>query len=593
MNDATLPPAAAGADRLGLRMMPLDRIAPTSRFQPRRAAASAEDDEGLRQSIARIGLLDPILLWRVPETEAETWEIVAGNRRRAAFAAAGRDAIPYEVFAGAEAEAHAAAIASNTQRIPLAPVDTWRAIRAQQEMGWSLDDAARALGIPLRTARRLDKLGQLHPAILAAIETGGMPSTNWQEDAMHLVASAPMEAQARAVKDKHAFMGRRAGEHAEPNWHRLGELCRIARIPRTLALFDVEASGVVFEEDLFAEPGDTDAIATTDVAGFLAAQRQALQDRVAKSKAKTPRRAVAWNAKAGTPTIPAGWMLTWDAKAPGVELFLAVTESGNNIGKIAEVHAVPPAKELARRQREDAKARKESPAESHEMQSGEPDAQQDDAAEEEDRAPAPASAKPAREPLTKAGQALIAKAKTDGIRAALHDRRDQLTDRELLGLLVLALCADNVRVMDANQSGVKFHDLAARLIDEDGAPTTAIVHGGDSARHAAAEAIARIVICHPADPKPWLSSGPAAEWIGAVLRPTLPRLDTPEILATVRGDALAEAAIAAGDTGKGTTKALRERLANRCPDLRLPGCDFTAPGPAAREAQEGEGGEDG
>ncbi len=588
MNDATLPATTADAARLGLRVMPLDRIAPTSRFQPRRAAASAEDDDGLRQSIARLGLLDPILLWRVPDTEPETWEIVAGNRRRAAFAAVGSIAIAYEVFAGTEAEAHAAATASNTQRVPLAPVDTWRAIRAQQEMGWALDDAARALGIPLRTARRLDKLGQLHPDILAAIETGGMPDED-DAESMHVVASAPLDVQARAVQHKHAFLG--SGKTHAPDWGTLRELCTIARIPKPVAIFDVEASGIVFEEDLFAEPGDARAITTTDVAGFLDAQRQALQDLCARSKAKTKRHAVRWDAKKGHPALPVGWTITYD-KRVGMEAFEAVVESGYDLGKIQVVHAIPPAKVLAERE---AAAKEPAPAGTAAASAEAGEEPEPDEQEDESKTRAPAPTKPTRPPLTHAGQELVAKAKTDGIHAALKDRRDQLTDRQLLGLLVLALCGDNVSVK-GNPAGVyvpvRFHDLAARLIYQDGQPRD--VETPEVIRYAAAEAIARMVVCSPV--RIGDSSGAAAEWIGAVLAPALPRLDTPEILATVRGDALAAAAIAAGDSGKGTTKELRERLANKCPDLKLPGCDFQARGPdpestAGLDDEEGEDGE--
>lgn len=605
MNDATLPQPTATL-RAMRQMMPLERIAPTSRFQPRRVPASLDDDEGLALSIMRLGLLDPILLWRVPGAAIETWEIVAGNRRRAAFVAAGMDAIPFEVFDGTEAEAHAAATASNTQRAALAPVDTWRAIRGLQDLGWPLDDAARALGIPLRTARRLDKLGQLHPEILAAIETGGMPDADgFDVESMHAVASAPFEVQARAVKDKNAFLGK--GPTRAPDWHRLEELCKVERIAQGVAIFDVAASGILFEEDLFAEPGDPNAITTADVAGFLDAQRQALQDQVAAYRGKKTRHAVRFDAKKGHPAIPAGWTITYDDKAPGVEIYEAVVETGFNIGKIQTVKAVPPAKVLAERQAAERAAKAAAAAVNAAGNDSAPtaadpapavEAPSSEEREEEERPAAqraPAPEKPARGPVTALGQQLIAQAKTVGVRTALKDRRDQLTDGELLKLLVLALAASNVRVT-GNPAGIyqaqRFEDLAARFIGTDGQPVAELAP--ELVRHAAAEAIGRIVVCSPV--RLGDSSGRAAEWIGALLRPALPRLDTPEILATVRGDALTAAAIAAGDTGKGTTKALRDRLANNCPDLKLPGCEFHAEGPdpqALEEAAEEEGDADG
>lgn len=588
MNDATLPQPPATM-RAAPQMMPLERIAPSSRFQPRRKPVSLDDDEGLALSIASpIGLLDPILLWRVPDAAIETWEIVAGSRRRAALVALGRTEIPFTIFTGTEAEAHAAATASNTQRAALAPVDTWRAIRGLQDLGWPLDDAARALGIALRTAQRLDRLGQLHPEILAAIETGGLPEADsWEIESLHAIASAPFDVQARAVKDKHAFSGK--GPTRAPNWDRLEDLCKVERIARGVAIFDVAASGILFEEDLFAPPGDPRAFTTSDVAGFLAAQRQALQDQVAAYRGKKKRHAVRFDAKKGIPAIPAGWTITYDDRV-AAEVYEAVVETGHDIGKIQTVKALPPAKVLAERQAAET-ARKESAPGSQDSQSGAPGAPAAEAAEaeerEEEREPAAVAAppKPSREPVTKLGQQLIAQAKTAGIRTALKDRRDQLTDRELLQLLVLAIAGDNVRITGnaaAIYQAQRFEDLAARLIGPDGQPIADLPP--EAVRDAAAEAARRIVVCSPV--RLGDSSGRAAEWIGAMLRPTLPRLDTPEILATVRGADLAIAAIAAGDTGKGTTKALRDRLANACPDLQLPGCGFKAEGPDPRALEE-------
>jgi hypothetical protein len=98
-------------------------------------------------------------------------------------------------------------------------------------------------------------------------------------------------------------------------------------------------------------------------------------------------------------------------------------------------------------------------------------------------------------------------------------------------------------------------------------------------RRLAGEAIARILSIPPKTS--WGSGNPPAHWIGAWTgaQAHLPRLDTPEFLATLSLDALRAAAHRAGQPSTGTAKALREQLAGQAADMTLPEAQFGAPGP--------------
>lgn len=206
----------------------------------------------------------------------------------------------------------------------------------------------------------------------------------------------------------------------------------------------------------------------------------------------------------------------------------------------------------------------------------------DEEEEAEDLGTAPAPEPPAskRGPLTEKGRILVAQAKTAAIRCALRDRRDHLAE-DLLTVLVLAIAGDNVTVLGdpaSKYARTRFADLASRLVTPEGTPRQDLT---DMEIYTiAAEAAARMIVCAPTGAF-GNESGPAAEWIGIALEAHLdmPRLDTEEILATLSADALKEAAIAVGDTGKGTGKAIRARLVGNAEGIRLPGMDFAAKGP--------------
>ncbi|GGJ13991.1 ParB/RepB/Spo0J family partition protein [Neoroseomonas lacus] len=576
-----------------LLMLALDSLGTNGPYQQRRTPASAEADAGLVESIRIMGVLQPILVrW---DDEARQHQVVDGHRRVTAARAAGFETIRALPVETDERTSLAAGVAANLQRAALAPVDQWRALVHLQEMGWTLDGAAGALGIAKRTAKQLDKLGRLHPSMLSAIEQHDMP----EEEEIAIIAGAPIEVQEAALKNPNAW----DDDYSEdgtgtvmkvPNWYDIAGLCRVRRIPQSRAIFDVEkADEIRWDEDMFAQPDDADRFTTTDIEGFIAAQNAALVSRAKRGKL----RAVEWDAKENAPRLPAGWKRCFDIKTPGAMRFAAVNPGGYSLGVIVELYAVPPpepaggAKAAAG---SSTTAPKKITARSQAVDDTAPDDAElvhpdggDDAEDEGDdfeAAPAPA-AKPGRGPLTEKGRILVAQAKTTAIRCALRDRRDH-TPGDLLMVLVLALCGDNVDVRGdpaSKYTRTSFVDLAARMVAKDGTVDPDLGLGAVMA--IAAEAAARMIVCAPTGAF-GNTSGAAAEWIGAALRADrdMPRLDTPEILATATGDTLRAVAREAGLPVGGSSKALRDRLAGHAETMELPGSTLTAPGPPRAKA---------
>lgn len=337
----------------------------------RRLGTNAAADAALAKSVRALGILQPILV----RPNGNGYILVAGGRRLAAARAAGLTEIPAEIREMETGTATAAQAAENLARAALDPLDQWRAIVNLQASGYTLPDAAIALCIPERLARRLDKLGRLHPHVLREIEAHGLP----EADELAIIASAPEDVQARAIK---AARKDAAKGHAV-HWNRVANDCQITRLPLDLAIFDPAATNVIFEEDLFAEPGSPDQFTTADVPGFLAAQREALATKIKQF----PRRSIEladWDAKAHAVKIPSGFTpVDLEKHAPekgGTQtLFVTVMDSGYRIGHIRASLAEDKAKAKARDQK--AKA---NTGTADEAAPGEPEAPDTEDGEEND-----------------------------------------------------------------------------------------------------------------------------------------------------------------------------------------------------------------
>lgn len=531
----------------------------------RRQAATAEQDAGLQQSIGSLGVLQPVLVRRAPET-TDRFLIVAGHRRVRCARAAGFEEIPAEVLPSHSDGVFAAIqAAENMVRVPMDPVDQWRAIVALQGSGYTLQHAAGALGISDRRARQLDKLGHIAPEILDLMVGHPLPDT----DDLSLIASAPIERQIAGLRATRDYM--RPDDRIEV----IARSCRDTRISRSLAIFDVETSPVLFEEDLFAEPGSDEQFTTTDTVGFIEAQNAALAEQVDARKKKKERVTLASWTKNGL-KLPKGWDRTYGPikkryPAKGAEmLFLCVREEGYGLGGIVEQAAI------------DRSAPVSTPAESA-AEAGNDEGSAGDASAAAGAGDVVTPAEEAFEgALTKRGQSLLADLKTDGIDSRLDGIRSSwpLPLSSLCAALIVALSGDNVTINDrtSNRFGrAHFHDLAAEVVAPGGTFRTI---GEDELIGLAVQALSRML--RVTDPVTNIGSGAPAEWIGAAIGAdaTLPRFDTAEFLGCMSKAALLQLATENGRTGLKTVAGLREALEGSLPDWRP--TTFGAPGPAAQ-----------
>ena len=232
----------------------------------RQVPPTAEAMDALTGSIRALGVLQPVVVQPDPDGG---YILIAGYRRLSAARRAGLTDIPAIVHLLSEVEAKAAQAAENIQRVPVDPVDQWRHIERMVQDGYTVRKAGMALGMTDRQVGQICKLGRLAPEVLDALTGRSLPT--WRT--LGEIAQAPHEVQIAALK-RHVYHGDAV------QWNSVAAECITRRIPRERALFDVEASGIVFDEDLFAEPGSPDQFTTTDVVNFMAAQSRSAPNAV-------------------------------------------------------------------------------------------------------------------------------------------------------------------------------------------------------------------------------------------------------------------------------------------------------------------------
>lgn len=554
-------------------LIPLDLI-DVPEANVRQHAVSPEQQAELQGSIAALGLLQPVLL----RPNGNRYWLVAGRRRLQACAALDFKQIEASVAQAFRPDRVALAqAAENMVRAGMEPLDQWRALTQIRRDGFTLAAAAAALGISERHARKLDKLSSLHPDVVAAIERHGMP----EEWALGRIANAPEAVQAAAVKAHGASGG---GPRAP--WLRIAQACAVARIPRSRAVFNVALEDVAFEEDMFAEADDEDKEFTTEVVGFMQAQRRALEAMVTAARAKK-RAAEITTIKDHAIKLPKGMVESHgdpDKPKKGETVLLAIEPAGHNIGTVRRV-TVRAAEKAAAAAKAGKAAKAAAKAAEDEAEPATADDDEGDAEAAPQRRGAPAG-KPAaedgasaRDPISATGRKLIADAKLATLQKALRTITPGNADPiDLLGLLVIAIGAGTVTIRDG---GVQWSrrdmaDLALDLV----APGGNLVADSPAVLRLAAEAIARIVWIPPTQGV----VDAASEWIGQsiVTDAELPRFDTPEFLQHVAGAELKRLAAEAGLRPAKSVAGLREQLAGALPKYRP--AVFGAPGPKPAKA---------
>ena len=231
---------------------------------PRRTKASAEADAQLTANIKAIGLIQPPI---VREVDGKL-VVIAGDRRVKCSIAAGLAEIHVLVTRNEDNADPLRALAENVQRAQMGPVDQWRAIEGLCGSGWSEDAIGVAFSMPVRTIRKLRLLASILPAMLDRM-AHNLP----REEELRKIAAASLEEQEAVWKNHKPKRGH------DPVWFEIARALHKARVPATAARFDEETArtfGVRWEDDLFG-PADQDNRSTTDVEQFFAAQQHWLE----------------------------------------------------------------------------------------------------------------------------------------------------------------------------------------------------------------------------------------------------------------------------------------------------------------------------
>jgi len=526
-----------------------------TRMQP----VAAEDDEQLAASIQAVGVLEPVLLR--PARSLTTWpdalmpvngpgnqmlEIVKGERRVEAARVAGLTRIPAVIRDMTDDEVLTEQ-AADSLHIAMHPVDQWLAMQAMIHSGMVPAKAGQVLGLKLPEIRKLERLGQLHPNMLALCRRDMPP-----EQHLRVIAMAPLELQEAAAE--RVLTATADDDDGHFDWWRIVDQCRQRVAYKAWAIFDTATAGIEWQEDLFAEPGSKQQFQTTDLDGFLAAQLAALEQKVAADKNAMLTQS---DPRTGATHDPDGWTRQYGAteRKRGQRTLYVLTWDGRVQEWIMARDKAPAAGEAAE-------------------EDGEPG---DDGADDQDDAP-PAVPAPPPEAITKAGIALIQVRKTAAVRAALAMDRDA---HDLLILLILLFGAKNVHVQGIPYEQRKALDrLPSRLIGPDG-------NSHDDVSEETIRATARALIANVCDFTEGGTMNPGVgapgEWIGRLLEADshIGRFDDEAFLATCKADVLKEAAKAGQIKWAGTATAMRARLADQVEAWAPDAAQFGAPGPRA------------
>jgi ParB family chromosome partitioning protein len=153
--------------------VPLERIEPNP-YQPRHRF-DASELEGLKSSIAREGVLQPVLLRRTPGAGrgTGTYQLVAGERRFRASQELGLKTLPAIEVDVADERLLEFALIENIHRESLNPIDTAKAFRhLLQSKSWGQEELAHNLGLGRPTVTNTLRLLELPDNIQKALERG-------------------------------------------------------------------------------------------------------------------------------------------------------------------------------------------------------------------------------------------------------------------------------------------------------------------------------------------------------------------------------------------------------------------------------------
>jgi ParB family chromosome partitioning protein len=156
-------------------VVPFNRIIGVSDYNPRYADEADDGIDSLAASILSIGQLEPLFV----QAEGQAYVVLDGSRRWRAMCrlvAQGdwNDAalIDVELLTGSEATLREIALAPNTLRRALHPVEEFEAFVSMARAGYTEERIAKAFGLGLKHVKQRLALGRLHPKILHAWHSG-------------------------------------------------------------------------------------------------------------------------------------------------------------------------------------------------------------------------------------------------------------------------------------------------------------------------------------------------------------------------------------------------------------------------------------
>ena len=449
---------------------------------PRRTPAPPAMDEQLVASIKAVGIIQPP---SVTQSE-DGLMIVVGNRRVKAAISAGLASIEVIVCDADEAADAMRAVAENLIRASMSSIDIWRAIERLEAQGWNEQAIADALALPARTIRRLKLLAHLHPAMLDVMALGSMPN----EEHLRTIAASTREEQAKAY-------------------------------------------GIVWEDDLFAPPGE-DSRTTTNVEGFFGAQQEWLQNNLPERGTMLPAD------NYGRGKLPKGAEHVY-GKPGKTDLIGHLIDARS--GAVATItYRLPEAKKASKP-----------------VNGSKPGT-----AGDVENLPIPH----ARADVTQKGMAMIGDLRTDALHQALA--QSPIEDDTLLGLLILALGSHNVAIDSGSDMPRSERQAICAALTEGDVLTADLNLLRDSARRM----LAGVLSCRVNRSQSGTMARIAGETIGA--SHLLPNMATEEYLSCLSRGALETAAVANGVNVAPRAKDTRARLVTRFVDdvFVYPGARF-------------------
>jgi len=220
----------AGQD--DIRQIPIERLKPGS-YQPRREYDEQALDE-LAGSIRVHGIIQPIIA-RSGE-QANSYEIVAGERRWRAAQRAELHEVPVIVRDIDDNSALAMSLIENIQREDLNPVEEAMALkRLSQEFSMTHDDIAQSVGKSRATITNLLRLLGLRPKVLEHLSLGRIEIGHGKvllalDGDMQVLAAAEVVAGALSVRQTEVLVKRYlGGKHTSKTKHKDADIRALER----------------------------------------------------------------------------------------------------------------------------------------------------------------------------------------------------------------------------------------------------------------------------------------------------------------------------------------------------------------------------